>query len=116
MLKAVGSVEVSFDKVITGANITGVHYDSIFNIDLTARKVLFPGGYSALDALENVEEVENTIREGITGYLEEYLKGSTFQASTGNMYRVDGYKVDAHGLLEDGATFVVYLEELLSES
>lgn len=116
MLKAVGSVEVSLDKVITGVHVTGVHYDSIFNIDITAREVLFPEGYSALDALENVEEVENTLREGITGYLEEYLKGSTFQASTGNMYRVEGYKVDAHSLLEDSSTFVVYLEELLSES
>lgn len=116
MLKAVGSVEVSFDKVITGAHITGVHYDSVFNIDITARKVLFPDGYSALDAMDNVEETEQTIREGIIEYLEEYLKGSTFQASTGNMYRVEDYKVDAHGLLEDGATFVVYLEELLSES
>ena len=116
MLKAVGSVEVSLDKVITGVHVTGVHYDSVFNIDITARKVLFPDGYSALDAMDNVEETEQTLREGITDYLEEYLKGSTFQASTGNMYRVEGYNVDELGLLEDGSTFVAYLEELLSES
>nr|DAX34930.1 MAG TPA: hypothetical protein [Caudoviricetes sp.] len=116
MLKAVGSVEVSLDKVITGVHVTGVHYDSVFQTDFTARKVLFPEGYSALDALDNPEESEKTIREGITGYLEEHVKGSTFQASTGNMYRVEDYKVDAHGLMEDGATFVVYLEEILSES
>lgn len=116
MLKAVGSVEVSLDKVITGVHITGVHYDSVFNIDITARKVLFHEGYSALDALDNVEEAEQTIREGISEYLEEYLKGSTFQASTGDMYRVDDYKVDERGLLEDGSTFVAYLEEVISES
>lgn len=116
MLKAVGSVEVSLDKVITGVHVTGVHYDSVFNIDITARKVLFPDGYSSLDAMDNVEETEQTIREGITVYLEEYLKGSTFQASTDNMYRVKDYKVDERGLLEDGSTFAVYLEEILSES
>ncbi len=116
MLKAVGSLEVSFDKVITGAQIMGVHYDSIFNIDITARKVLFPDGYSALDALDNVEETEKTLREGVTSYLKEHVKGATFKASTGRTYRVEDYKVDAEGLLEDGSTFVVYLEELLSES
>lgn len=116
MLKAVGTVEVSFGKVITGAHITGVHYDSVFNIDLTVRKVLFPEGYSALDAMDSIEESEKTIREGISEYLDEYLKGATFQASTGNMYLVEDYKVDAHGLLEDGATFVAYLEEILIES
>lgn len=70
MLKALGSVEVSFDKVITGAHITGVHYDSVFHIDFTTRKVLFPEGYSALDALDNPEESEKTIREGIIRYLD----------------------------------------------
>lgn len=78
MLKAVGSVEVSFDKVITGVHVTGVHYASVFQTDFTDRKVLFPEGYSALDALDNPEESEKTLREGITGYLDEYLKGSTF--------------------------------------
>ena len=35
MLKAVGSVEVSLDKVITGVHVTGVHYDSVFQTDFT---------------------------------------------------------------------------------
>ena len=116
MLKAVGSVEVSLDKVITGVHVTGVHYDSVFQTDFTTRKVLFPEGYSALDALDNPEESEKTLREGILGYLDEHVKGKTFQASTDNMYRVKDYKVDERGLLEDGSTFIVYLEEILSES
>ena len=116
MLKAVGSVEVSLDKVITGVHVTGVHYDSVFQTDFTTRKVLFPEGYSALDALDNPEEYEKTIREGILGYLDEHVKGKTFQASYGGIYQVKGFKVDKFGLWEDGTTFIVYLEELLSES
>ena len=116
MLKAVGSVEVSLDKVITGVHVTGVHYDSVFQTDFTTRKVLFPEGYSALDDLDNPEEYEKTIREGILGYLDEHVKGKTFQASYGGIYQVKGFKVDKFGLWEDGTTFIVYLEELLSES
>lgn len=116
MLKAVGTVEVSFDKVITGVHVTGVHYDSVFHTDFTDRKVLFPEGYSALDALDNLEEAEKTIREGILGYLDEHVKGKTFQASNGVSYQVKGFKVDKFGLWEDGTTFIVYLEEILSES
>lgn len=115
MLKAVGSVEVSLDKVITGVHVTGVHYDSVFQTDFTARKVLFPEGYSALDTLDNPEEAEKTIREGILGYLDEHVKGKTFQASYGVIYRVEGFKVDKFGLWEDGTTFIVYLEELFTE-
>lgn len=115
MLKAVGSVEVSLDKVITGVHVTGVHYDSVFQTDFTTRKVLFPDGYSALDALDNSEEAEKTIREGILGYLDEHVKGKTFQASNGGSYRVKGFKVDKFGLWDDGTTFIVYLEEILSE-
>lgn len=116
MLKAVGSVEVSLDKVITGVHVTGVHYDSVFQTDFTARKVLFPEGYSALDALDNPEESEKTLREGILGYLDEHVKGKTFKASNGGIYQVKGFKVDKFGLLEDGSAFIVYLEEILSES
>lgn len=116
MLKAVGSVEVSLDKVITGVHVTGVHYDSVFQADFTTRKVLFPEGYSALDALDNLEEAEKTIREGILGYLDEHVKGKTFQASYGGIYQVKGFKVDKFGLWDDGTTFTVYLEEILSES
>lgn len=116
MLKAVGSVEVSLDKVITGVHVTGVHYDSVFQTDFTERKVLFPEGYSALDALDNLEESEKTIREGIIRYLDEHVKGKTFQASYGGIYQVKGFKVDKFGLWEDGTPFIVYLEELLSES
>lgn len=116
MLKAVGSVEVSLDKVITGVHVTGVHYDSVFQTDFTARKVLFPEGYSALDALDNPEESEKTIREGILRYLEEHVKGKTFQTSNGGIYQVKGFKVDKFGLLEDGSAFIVYLEDILSES
>lgn len=116
MLKAVGSVEVSLDKVITGVHVTGVHYDSVFQTDFTERKVLFPEGYSALDALDNPGESEETIREGILGYLDEHVKGKTFQASYGGIYQVKGFKVDKFGLWDDGTTFIVYLEEILSES
>ena len=115
MLKAVGSVEVSLDKVITGVHVTGVHYDSVFQTDFTARKVLFPEGYSALDALDNPEESEKTIREGILEYLDENVKGKSFQASYGGIYQVKGFKVDKFGLWEDGTTFIVYLEELFTE-
>ena len=115
MLKAVGTVDVSLDKVITGVHVTGVNYDSVFQANFTARKVLFPEGYSALDALDNPEESENIIREGILGYLDEHVKGETFQASYGSVYQVKGFKVDKFGLWEDGTTFIVYLEEILSE-
>lgn len=115
MLKAVGSVELSLDKVITGVHVTGVHYDSVFQTDFTTRKVLFHEGYSALDALDNPEEAEKTIREGILGYLNEHVKGKTFQASNGGSYQVKGFKVDKFGLWDDGTTFIVYLGEIISE-
>lgn len=116
MLKAVGYVEVSLDKVITGAHITGVHYDSVLNIDITARREVYPNGYDALDALDNYQKHEDYMNSGIASYLRTYVQGRVLEADSGRKYSVSDVKFDKRGLLEDSSTFVAYLEEVISES